>query len=134
VLKDKHVKLKLMPAVGFSSCSDGPDIAVLTTPRCDPDSAALRRSEVRKLTDNREQATGNWRKAMTFDALGWHMAERFQQSALLAGDNLDIVFTIDQNDHPEYGGLELTLRDFKSRAQGIAAEAPDDASTLAEKR
>jgi len=94
----------------------------------------LRRSEVRKLTDNREQATGNWRKAMTFDALGWHMAERFKQSALLAGDNLDIVFTIDQNDHPEYGGLELTLRDFKSRAQGIAAEVPDDASTLAEKR
>ncbi len=114
VLKDKHVKLKLAPAVGSSSLQDGRDIAILTTPRCDPDSSTLRRSEVREVTDNRERANGNWRQAMTFDALGWHMAERCQQAGLLPGDNLDIAFTIDNNDHPEYGGLELSLRDFRS--------------------
>jgi single-stranded-DNA-specific exonuclease len=47
------------------------------------------------------------------DALGWRMAERLQQSPLLAGDAIDIAFTIGHNDHPDFGGLELSLRDFK---------------------
>jgi hypothetical protein len=41
------------------------------------------------------------------------MAERLQQTPLLAGDTVDIAFTIGHNDHPEYGGLELSLRDFR---------------------
>ena len=53
---------------------------------------------------------------VTFDALAWNMAERIAQTPLLAGDTLDVAFTIGHNDHPEYGGLELTLRDFKSAA------------------
>jgi len=40
------------------------------------------------------------------------MAERLQQSPLLAGDTIDIAFTIGHNDHPDFGGIELTLRDF----------------------
>ena len=117
VLKDKHVKLKFAPAVGPFSLEGGREIAILTTPRCDPDSAALRRHDVRQATDNRQLTTGNWRNAITFDALGWHMAERCQQAGLLLGDSLDIAFTIDNNDHPEYGGLELSLRDFRSEAK-----------------
>jgi len=35
-----------------------------------------------------------------------------RQSPLLAGDAIDIAFTVGHNDHPEYGGLELTLLDF----------------------
>ncbi len=112
------MKLKLAPAVGsLSRGSNGPDLAILTTPRCDPDSAALRRDEVRQATDNRQATDSNWRKAITFDALGWHLAERCQQAGLLPGDALDIAFTIDNNDHPEYGGLELSLRDFSVRHQ-----------------
>jgi hypothetical protein len=42
------------------------------------------------------------------------MAERIKQAELLPGDALDIAFTLDHNDHPEFGGLELSLRDFKS--------------------
>ncbi|MGB8581878.1 MAG: single-stranded-DNA-specific exonuclease RecJ [Candidatus Sulfotelmatobacter sp.] len=52
-----------------------------------------------------------------FDGLGWNMAERLQQTPLLAGDAIDIAFTIGQNDHPEFGGLELTLRDFRTEAR-----------------
>ncbi len=44
------------------------------------------------------------------------MAERLQQTPLLAGDSIDIAFTIGHNDHPEYGGLELSLRDFRTPA------------------
>ncbi len=64
--------------------------------------------------------TGNWRRSMTYEAMGWRMAERATKEQLLAGDILDIAFTVGQNEHPEFGGLELTLCDF-SRA-GTAAE------------
>jgi len=130
IMKEKHVKLKLSPAIAaMSPCSDGPDLAVLTTPRCDPDSSSLRRDEVRQVTENRQATDSKWRKAVTFDALGWHMAERCQQTGLLPGDTLDIAFTIDNNDHPEYGGLELALKDF-ARLE----ETSDDNSALQPKK
>ena len=130
VMKDKHVKLKLSPAIAsLSQGSDGPDLAVLTTPRCDPDSSTLRRDEVRQATDNRQATDSKWRKAITFDALGWHMAERCQQTGLLPGDTLDIAFTIGNNDHPEYGGLELALKDF-ARLE----KTSDDSSALQPKK
>ncbi|MGC2183766.1 MAG: single-stranded-DNA-specific exonuclease RecJ [Terriglobales bacterium] len=113
IIKDKHVKLKVAAAIGLSSRGlDGLDLNLLTTPRCDPDSAALRRSDVRQVTDNRQATDSKWRRALTFDALGWRMAEQCQQAGLLSGDALDVAFTIENNDHPEYGGLELSLRDF----------------------
>jgi single-stranded-DNA-specific exonuclease len=125
ILKDKHVKLKVRAgAIGNHAAPPPVDseelsaAAILTTPRCHPDGAAIRRGErttavaesTQLRTENREQRTG---LKITFDALGWHMAERVQQTPLLVGDSIDVAFTIGHNDHPEYGGLELTLRDFK---------------------
>ena len=131
VLKDKHVKLKLCSGdVAIPTepvlASDEPQstglspIAILATPRCHPESAAIRRGERESaVADRAESATtehGTLRRAklkITFDTLGWHMAERIAQTPLLAGDVIDIAFTVGQNDHPQYGGLELSLRDFK---------------------
>src|SRR5580692_3447299 len=134
ILKDKHIKLKLKAGAGgrheFSPKesakgeSPGEDpskeelsaVAILTTPNCHPDGAAISRKEKAEAkgfplrTENRELRTA---VRTVFDALGWHMAERLQQSPLLAGDAIDIAFTIGHNDHPDFGGLELTLRDFK---------------------
>ena len=136
ILKEKHVKLKLRAGAGRNDTvplgetlvttlrsGDSQELsaaAILATPRCHPDGAAVRRTEkaaavaagyastVQPRTENRELRT-----RITFDALGWHMAERLQQTPLLAGDTLDVAFTIGNNDHPEYGGLELSLRDLK---------------------
>ena len=144
ILKEKHVKLRLKAGAKtvlgsqFSvlSCDASQSavegrgtevrekerlsaVAILTTPRCHPDGAPIRRSEkaeavVTQLrTENRELRTESRELRIVFDALGWHMAERLQQSPLLAGDAIDIAFTIGVNDHPEYGGMELTLRDFR---------------------
>jgi single-stranded-DNA-specific exonuclease len=55
-----------------------------------------------------------WRKSVSFDAMGWRMAQLLQSSPLIAGDNLEIAFTLGQNEHPDFGGLELTLKDFRS--------------------
>jgi single-stranded-DNA-specific exonuclease len=122
-LKDKHIKLKLKAGEG-NGRPDKEDagteelsaVAILTTPRCHPDGAAISRAEKAEAkgfqlrTQNGELRTV---KGTVFDALGWHMAERLQQSPLLAGDAIDIAFTIGHNDHPDFGGLELSLRDFK---------------------
>ena len=65
-------------------------------------------------TENREQGTENWRRSLAFNAMGWRMAERVNQEQILHGDEVDIAFTISHNDHPDFGGLELSLRDFKT--------------------
>jgi single-stranded-DNA-specific exonuclease len=57
---------------------------------------------------------GGDRKVIPYTALGWRMAERIQKAQLLPGDALDVAFTLDHNDHLDYGGLELTLRDFRA--------------------
>ena len=119
ILKDKHIKLKLRAGDPPRSAQSEElsAAAILATPRCHPDGAAIRRSdkvaavtEGQPRTEDRESRTG---LRVTFDALGWHMAERLKQTPLLAGDSVDVAFTIGHNDHPEYGGLELSLRDFK---------------------
>jgi single-stranded-DNA-specific exonuclease len=57
-----------------------------------------------------EVSDGRWRKA--HEVVGWRMAERSMQESLVLGDVLDIAFTLDYNDHPDFGGLQLTLADF----------------------
>jgi len=132
ILKEKHVKLKFragnrvekIEAPVSEESEEFSATAILVTPRCHPDGAAIRRGERtaavaethnQPRTENREPRT-DLRTKLTFDALGWHMAERLQQTPLLAGDTVDIAFTIGHNDHPEYGGLELSLRDLKTPA------------------
>jgi single-stranded-DNA-specific exonuclease len=110
ILKDKHVKLRLAAALVREKETEALSAAAVgATPRCDPDGAEIRQTAPgRSKTGN-----SNWRRNIAFDALGWHMAERLQAAKLLAGDTLDIAFCVGHNDHPEYGGLELALRDFR---------------------
>jgi single-stranded-DNA-specific exonuclease len=115
ILKEKHVKLKLR-AGQLPRSEELSSAAILAIPRCHPDGAAIRRSEKAAAIAEVQGASqrNDFRSRISFDALGWHMAERLQQSPLLAGDSVDIAFSVGQNDHPEYGGLELSLRDLKS--------------------
>ncbi len=115
ILKDKHIKLRLKARQRAEEAlqEELSAVAILTTPNCHPDGAAIRRGE-------KAEAAGSQRKAESrklipvFDALGWRMAERLKQLPLLAGDAIDVAFTIGHNDHDEYGGLELSLRDFRT--------------------
>jgi single-stranded-DNA-specific exonuclease len=119
IMKEKHIKLKVRAGSRKetldSSPEDSPRLsaeAILATPRCHPDGAAIRREDgATAVAEGSTQPRSGLN--ITFDALGWHMAERLAQTPLLAGDSIDIAFTIGHNDHPEYGGLELSLRDFQ---------------------
>jgi single-stranded-DNA-specific exonuclease len=53
------------------------------------------------------------RLASAIDALGWGMASRFEAAPFAAGDLLDLAFTIERNDHQDFGGeLQLCIRDY----------------------
>jgi single-stranded-DNA-specific exonuclease len=68
---------------------------------------------------NSRDANSEWRNSLSFNAMGWRMAERLQPNPLIAGDALDIAFTLSQNEHPDFGGLELSLRDFKPQVLAL---------------
>ncbi len=116
ILKEKHIKLKLR--AGQAPKQEDLErlsvAAILATPRCHPDSSSIRRSEREAAVAEAQglPPKSDFRSKIAFDALGWHMAERVQKASLLAGDAIDIAFSIGHNDHPEYGGLELSLRDI----------------------
>ena len=82
VLKEKHVKLRVIPA-------------------------------------NPNANGGRFQRAQ--DVLGWRMAERLTESSLLAGDVLDLAFTVDYNEHPDFGGVQLNLQDFVSASTMVSA-------------
>src|SRR5579862_7734614 len=104
ILKDKHVKLKIKGGATTKSVASNEPLemsaaAILGTPLCHPDGAAIRRAEKAAAvaegyavdplrTESRELRT-DFRTKITFDALGWHMAERLQKTPLLAGDAID---------------------------------------------
>ena len=59
--------------------------------------------------------------SFSYEAVGWRMAERLQTEAFQPGDNLDVVFTVGMNSHPDFGGLELTLEDFRRSTPAATA-------------
>jgi len=81
----------------------------------------LKEKHVRlKLAPGAADGQSGWRRSLTYNAVGWRLAERLALEKLLPGDLLDIAFTLDHNEHPEFGGIELSLRDFKCK-QGMQA-------------
>ena len=58
-----------------------------------------------------------------FDVLAWRMAENLQSLNLLAGDALDLAFRLDENQHSEFGGLQLILCDLARVAAAATAHA-----------
>ena len=85
IMKEKHLKLRVAPAV----------------------------------------ANGNGRPQRPQEVVGWRMAERAAQAALLLGDVLDLAFTVDYNTHPDFGGVQLTLTDFARPAGASALPATE---------
>jgi single-stranded-DNA-specific exonuclease len=97
------------PEPVFSACA----VRVMAPPRLIKDKHVKLKLSPSWNGQEADSSKPNWKRSLQFDALGWHMAESVQKAQLLPGDTLDIAFSIDQNDHPEFGGLELSLRDIK---------------------
>jgi single-stranded-DNA-specific exonuclease len=67
-------------------------------------------------------------KAMRFNAMAWRMAERIQAEGILANDRIDLAFTLDENTHPEFGGIELRVCDL---ARSCVQDRPSRATEAA---
>jgi len=106
-VKDKHVRLRVAPAVLSSSSSE----QLAFQPRCHPDAAAVPRRGVESGTATAPSGKSSWRQNVTFGAMGWGLKESCDRLQLLTGDRLDIAYSLGMNDHPQFGGLELTLHD-----------------------
>ncbi|HEY2574243.1 MAG TPA: single-stranded-DNA-specific exonuclease RecJ, partial [Verrucomicrobiaceae bacterium] len=92
IMKEKHIKLKLRQG--------GASVAAISqeqSPLLAAEDAARNGAPGGTSSANSRGGLGS---KVTFDALGWHMAERLQQNPLLAGDLVDIAFTVGNNDHP----------------------------------
>ena len=110
-VKEKHVRLRVAPAAHDSAAAVA--AAQDFTPRCHPDAAAIPRrgGETSSAAEASLSRNSSWRRNVTFNAMGWSLKESCDQLQLLAGDHLDIAYSLGMNDHPEFGGLELTLHD-----------------------
>jgi single-stranded-DNA-specific exonuclease len=104
-VKEKHVRLRIAPGLNGAV----PDF----TPRCHPDAAAASTRDRMSAGTNpaTTRSEGDWRDHIAFKAMGWGLKESCDRLQLVAGDQLDIAYSLGMNDHPEFGGLELTLRD-----------------------
>lgn len=94
------------------------DVRLIRAPK------VLKDKHVRLTLAGNGQANG-WRRSLTHSAVAWRLAERVAEARLLPGDLLNIAFTLDRNEHPEFGGLELSVRDFEP---GLRAQSAPSAS------
>jgi len=67
------------------------------------------------------QRTANGKSGFSYDAMGWRMAARLKNEVYQIGDQLDVAFRVTVNEHPEFGGLELALMDFKKSVPIVIA-------------
>ncbi len=65
-------------------------------------------------------AMNDGKPGRAIDALGWRMAERLQQESFLVGDRLDVAFTLEMNEHPDFGGLQLVIEDVQKATVAAA--------------
>ena len=53
-------------------------------------------------------------RAISFPAIGWHWSERVQTMNLEQDSIIHLAFKMRENEHPEFGGLELEIVDIAS--------------------
>ena len=56
-----------------------------------------------------DSANGNSRKAEGMRAVGWDMAFRAAELGLAQGSLVDVAYRVRENDHPDYGGIEIEI-------------------------
>jgi single-stranded-DNA-specific exonuclease len=52
---------------------------------------------------------GSSRHSVPINAVGWNLATRAHQLKLERGSAIDLAYRIRENDHPQYGGLQIEI-------------------------
>jgi len=53
-------------------------------------------------------------------AVGWGLAERAMELRLEQGNLIDVAYRIRENDHPDFGGLEIEMVDVRSAMKTVS--------------
>jgi single-stranded-DNA-specific exonuclease len=77
-----------------------------------------------------KQADPRGGTGFSYEAMGWRMAERLQTASYQPGDEIDIAFTVGMNLHPDFGGLELVLEDFRKAIPAATTVCSSQGSEL----
>ena len=90
----------------------------------------LMREKHMKLKLRRYSSSSTGALARGLDALGWRMAHRLEAEPIAGGDQVDILFRIEQNTHPDFGGgLQLVLSDFRRAVDAVSAATGEKEGT-----
>jgi single-stranded-DNA-specific exonuclease len=54
-------------------------------------------------------------------AVGWNLARRAEELGLQAGSVIDLAYKIRENDHPQYGGLQIEIAGIESSSSATPA-------------
>ncbi len=77
---------------------------VLTAPRI------MKEKHIRlDLAQNRDGISPRSGSTGTMKAVGWDMAARVAELGIREGSLIDVAYKIRENDHPEYGGIEIQM-------------------------
>jgi single-stranded-DNA-specific exonuclease len=106
-VKDRHVRLR----VGTAGVVMAGVVTGLRPVLAGQSPATTQTSSTQTSSTQASSTQSFGRGNIAFKAMGWGMKESCDRLQLLAGDSLDIAYSLGMNDHPEFGGLELTLRD-----------------------
>jgi single-stranded-DNA-specific exonuclease len=58
-------------------------------------------------------------------AVGWDMAARVSELGIREGTLIDVAYKIRENDHPEYGGIEIQMVGVRLASHAADAGARD---------
>jgi single-stranded-DNA-specific exonuclease len=83
------------------------EVSLLMPPRI------VKEKHVKFRVNQRQSET---KTSYNYEAVGWRMASRLTDEPLQSGDQIDIAFTVSVNEHPDFGGIELNLEDFRKSA------------------
>ena len=95
IMKARHLCLEL------EQTASAPD-ELATAPKSDPSTLAPSSAIPRRLRASAAPA-GSIR------AVGWNLAERSFELRLAQGSLIDVAYRIRENDHPDFGGLEIEI-------------------------
>jgi single-stranded-DNA-specific exonuclease len=67
-----------------------------------------------ELTQDASSANGATEMRSYIRAVGWDWADRAAALKLTQGSRIDIAYRIRENDHPEFGGLEIEIAGLRA--------------------
>jgi len=96
IMKAQHLRLELAQVAFAQTITSSSTPSSAISPAASPNASAAR-------------LPGSAAPVSSIRAVGWNLAERAAQLRLAEGSLIDLAYRIRENDHPDFGGLEIEI-------------------------